>query len=90
MIILLKRSLEKLLFGIFHVTSLSLSNITLTVILSTSKMVGYTTYLLFIACLTAQQVNQTFIVTINTMVYFRSFLVVKLVNSSVLFMLLQT
>ena len=66
--------LQKLLFDIFYVTALSLPNITL---------------LLFTAFPTAQQVNQTFIVAIKTMVYFRSFLVVKLLSSSLVFMLLQ-
>ena len=52
---------------------LSFSNITLAVIPSTSEMVGGVTYILFTAWLTAQQVNQTFIVAIKTMVYFIQF-----------------
>ena len=83
-------TLQKLLFHIFHVTTLSFSDITLIVIPSASKMVGGVTYILFTTQLTAQQVNQTFIVVIKTMVYFIGFLVVKLVNSSVILMLLQT
>ena len=66
-------TLQKLLFHIFHVTTRSFSNITLIVISSTSKMVGGATYILFTAWLTAQQVNQTFIVAIKTMVYFIGF-----------------
>ena len=38
-------------------------------------MIGDITYLLLTACLTVQQVNQTFIVPIKIMVYFTSFLV---------------
>ena len=49
------------------------SDITLIVIPSASKMVGGVTYILFTAWLTAQQVNQTFIVAIKTMVYFIGF-----------------
>ena len=66
-------TLQKLLLDIFHVTTLSFSNITLIVIPSTSKMVGVINSILFTACLTAQQVNQTFIVAIKTMVCFISF-----------------
>ena len=63
-------TLQKLLFHVFHVTTLSFSNITLIVIPSTSKMVGGVTYMLFTACLAAQQVNQTFTIAFKTMVYF--------------------
>ena len=63
-------TLQKLLFDFFHVTTLSFSNITLIVIPSTSKIVGGVTYILFTALLTAQQINQTFIVAVKTMVYF--------------------
>ena len=48
-------------------------NITLIVIPSSSKMADGITYILFTAYLTAQQVNQTFIVAIKTMVYFINF-----------------
>ena len=84
-------TLQKLLFDIFHVTTLSFSNITLIVIPSTSKMVGGITYILFTTWLTAQTVNHTFLVAIKTMVYFiRLFRGKKLLNSSIIFMLLQT
>ena len=63
-------TLQKRLFHVFHVTTLSFSNITLIVIPSTSKMVGGVTYMLFTACLAAQQVNQTFTIAFKTMVYF--------------------
>ena len=63
-------TLQKLLFHVFHVTTLSFSNITLIVIPSTSQMVGGVTYMLFTACLAAQQVNQTFTIAFKTMVYF--------------------
>ena len=63
-------TLQKLLFHVFHVTTLSFSNITLIVIPSTSKMVGGVTYMLFTACLAAQQVNQTFTIAFKTIVYF--------------------
>ena len=66
---------KKDVWTFFHVTTFSLSNITVTVISSTSKMIGDITYLLLTACLTVQQVNQTFIVAIKIMVYFISFLV---------------
>ena len=82
-------TLRKLLFHIFHFTVLSLSDTTLIVIPSLSKMVSGVTYILFTAWLTAQQIKQTFIVAIKTMVYFIRFLVVKLVNSSVIFVLLK-
>lgn len=36
-------------------------------------MVGDITYILFTACLTAQQINQAFVVAIKTMVDFVSF-----------------
>ena len=62
-------TLQKLLFDFFHVTTLSFSSITLIIIPSTSKIVGGVTYILFTALLTAQQINQTFIVAIKTMVY---------------------
>ena len=62
--------LQKLLFYFSHVTTLSFSDITLIVMLSTSKMVIGVTYILFTAWLTAQEVNQTFIVSIKTIVYF--------------------
>ena len=68
-----KNYFEKLLFDIFHVTTLNFSNITFIVVPSTSKMVGGVTYILFNAWLTAQQVNQTFIVALKTMVYFIRF-----------------
>ena len=86
-----KNDFAKTFAHIFHVTTLSFSDITLFVIPSASKMVGGVIYILFTVWLTAQQVNQTFIVAIKTMVYFIGFfLVVKLVNSSVILMLLQT
>ena len=86
-----KMTLQKLFLDIFHVTTLSFSNITLIVNPSTSKMVGGATYILFTAWLTAQMVNQPFLVAIKTMVYFiRLFRGKKLVNSSIIFMLLQT
>ena len=66
-------TLQKLLLHIFHVTTLSFSDITLIVIPSASKMVGGVTYALLTTWLTAQQVNQTFIVAIKTMVYFVGF-----------------
>ena len=44
-----KMTLQKLLFHIFHVTTLSFSDITLIVIASTSKMVGGVTYMFFTA-----------------------------------------
>ena len=47
----------------------------LIVIPSTSKMVGGTTYILLTTCLTAQQVNQVFIVAIKSMVCFKSFFI---------------
>ena len=80
-------TLQKLLFDIFHVTTLSFSNITLIVIPSTSKMVGGITYILFTAWLTAQTVNQTFQ---NYGLFYTSFSWQKLLNSSIIFMLLQT
>ena len=84
-------SLQKLLFDIFHVTTLSFSNITLIVIPFNSKMIGGVTYILFTAWLAAQTVNQTFLVATKTMVYFiRLFCGKKIVNSSIIFMLLQT
>ena len=43
------------------------------VISPTSKMVGGVTYILFTACVIAQEVNQTFILAIKTMIYFKSF-----------------
>ena len=52
-IALLKETLEKLLFDIFHVTTLNFSNITVMVIPSTFKMVGGITYILLTACVTA-------------------------------------
>ena len=61
------------LFHIFPVTTLSFSEITLIVIPSTSKMVGGVIYILFTTRLTAQQVNQTCIVAIKTMVIIRCF-----------------
>ena len=64
---------QKLLFHIFHVTGLSFSDITLIVLPSTSKMVGGVTYILFTAWVTAQQVNQTFIGAIKTLIYFIGF-----------------
>ena len=66
-------TLQKLLLHIFHVTTLSFSDITLKGIPSVSKMVGGVTYILFTAGLTAQQINQTFIVAIKAMVYFICF-----------------
>ena len=72
-ILLWKMTLQKLLFHIFHVITLSFSDMTLIVIPSASKMVSGVTYILFTTWLTAQQVNQTFIVVIKTMVYFLSF-----------------
>ena len=63
-------TLQKLLFYFSHVTTLSFSDITLIVMLSTSKMVIGVTYILFTAWLTAHKVNETFIVAIKTMVYF--------------------
>ena len=51
-------------------------------------MVDGITYILFTACLTSQQVNQTFIVAIK--LWFILYVAVKLVNSSVIFMLLQS
>lgn len=45
-------------------------NTTLIVIPSSSKMTDGITYILFTACLTAQQVNQTYCSAIKTMVYF--------------------
>ena len=62
-------TLQKLLFDSFHVTTLSFSKIFFIVIPSTSKMVGSVTYILFTTRLTAQQVNQTFIIAIKTIVY---------------------
>ena len=59
------------------------------VISPTSKMVGGVTYILFTACFIAQEVNQTFILAIKTMIL-RDFLAEKLVNSSAIFMLLET
>ena len=64
---------QKLLFHISYVTTLRFSDITLIVIPSASKKVGVVIYILFTAWLTAQQVNQTFIVAIKTMVYFIGF-----------------
>ena len=66
-------TLQKLLFDIFHVTTLSFSNITLIVIPSTFKIVGGVTFILFTAWLTAQQVNQTFTIAVKTKVYFIRF-----------------
>ena len=66
-------TLQKLLFDIFQVTTLSFSNITLLVLASASKMAGGITYKLFTMCHTAQQVNQIFIDAIKTMLYFISF-----------------
>ena len=80
-------TLQKLLFHIFHITTLSFSDIILIVIPCASKMVGVVTYILLTTLLTAQQVNQTFIVAIKIMVYFIGFLVVKLVDSSVILIL---
>ena len=72
-ITLKKVTLQKLLFYIFHVTTLSFFNIALLVIPSSSKIVVGITYIFFTACLTAQHVNQTFIVATKPMVYFRIF-----------------
>ena len=47
--------------------------ISLFVISPASKMVGGVTYILFTACFIAQEVNQTFILAIKTMIYFKSF-----------------
>ena len=66
-------TLQKLLFDIFHVTTLSFSIITLIVLASDSKMTGGITYKLFTTCHTAQQVNQILIDAIKAMVYFISF-----------------
>ena len=63
--------------------------ISLFVISPASKMVGGVTYILFTACFIAQEVNQTFILAIKTMIL-RDFLAEKLVNSSAIFMLLET
>ena len=64
---------SQLLFDIFHVTTLSFSNIILIVLLPTSKMVGRVTYILFTARLTAQQIIPTFIFAIKVMLYFIRF-----------------
>ena len=66
-------TLQNLLLHIFYVTTLSFSDITLIANRSASKMVGGVTHILFTTWLTAQQVNQTFIVAIKTMVCFIGF-----------------
>ena len=66
-------TLRKHLFVILKVITFSFSNIALIVIPSTSKLVDSITYILFSLFLIAEQVNQTFIVTIKTMVYFISY-----------------
>ena len=66
-------TLQKFVFDIFHVITLSFSNITLIVIGSTSKMVSGVIYVLFTAWLTAQQVNQTFIIAIKTELFYTFF-----------------
>ena len=63
-------TLQKLLLHIFRATILRFSDITLIVIPYASKMVGGVTFILFTAWLTVQQVNQTSIVAIKTVVYF--------------------
>ena len=69
-ILLWKMTLQKLLFHIFHVIIPSFSDMTLIVIPSASKMVGGVTYILFTACFTVQQVNQTFVVAIKTGLFY--------------------
>ena len=65
-----KVALQKFLFDILHVSTLNFSDITFIVISSTFKMVSGITYILSSIYLASQNVNQTFIVAIKTMVYF--------------------
>ena len=82
-----KVTLQKLLFDV-HVTNFSISDFTLIVTASTSKIDDGFPCIFFTTCLTTRQVNQTFIVTFKTVVLL--FLVVKLVNLSVILAIVQT
>ena len=55
----------------------------LIVIPSTSDMIAGITYILLTTCLAGQQVNEVFIITSKTMVYFLIFFMMKLLNVSV-------